>query len=80
MVSLLVASPVLMLFKSPLGAWSLCLALLLMLALWFPHPIFRGWLVLPGIVTVGDLAVCLGKGMSSEQSASPNSRPPSQFP
>jgi hypothetical protein len=66
MASLLVASPVLMLFASPLGAWSLCIALLLMLALWLPYPIFRGWLVLPGVVTVGDLAACLGKGMSGE--------------
>jgi hypothetical protein len=37
-----------------------------LLALWLPYPIFRGWLVLPGVVTVGDLAACLGKGMSGE--------------
>lgn len=80
MASLLLAGGGLALLKSPLGAWSLCLALLIMLLLWIPHPVFRASLVLPGINTLGELAACLAKRMSGEQGAAPNSRPPSPLP
>lgn len=66
------------LFKSPLAAWSLILALTIMLLLWIPHPLFRGSLVLPGIATLGELAVCLANNGGGEQDASPNVGPATQ--
>jgi hypothetical protein len=69
---LLVAGVVLELFKSPLAAWSMLLGLVSLLLLWIPHPLFRGFLVLPVVVTLRDLAVCLGKSMKGEQGAAPN--------
>jgi hypothetical protein len=45
----------------PFGGLSLCLALVCLLLLWIPHPIFRGSLVVPGIDTLADLATCLAK-------------------
>jgi hypothetical protein len=75
MGSLMIASIGLALFRSPLGAPSLCLALLCMLLLWIPHPIFRGSLVLPGVATLGDLATCLAKRTSGEHGTAPNNGP-----
>jgi hypothetical protein len=67
MLSLLLVGGGLALFKSPLGAWSICLALVSMLLLWIPHPMFRGSLMLPGITTLGELAACLGTSVRGEQ-------------
>jgi hypothetical protein len=76
---LLVASTVLGLFNSPLAAWSMILSLVALLLLWIPHPLFRGSLELPGVATLGDLAVCLGKRMNGEQGAAPNGGPVTQL-
>ena len=75
MLSLFLLGGVLELFKSPLGAWSLCVALVVMLLLWIAHPIFRGSLVLPGITTLGELAARLGGSLRGEVSAAPNGGP-----
>jgi hypothetical protein len=53
---------------------AMCLALVILLLLWIPHPAFRGSLVLPGIETVGDLAVCLAKRRHGEPAAGGNAR------
>jgi hypothetical protein len=66
------------LLKSPLAAWSLILALTILLLLWIPHPLFRGSLVLPGIATLGELAVCLAKGGGGEQDGPPDVGPAPQ--
>jgi hypothetical protein len=75
---LIVASIGLALFESPFAAWSLVLALTIMLLLWIPHPLFRGSLVLPGVTTLGDLATYLAKGRGGEQDAAPNGGPDTQ--
>jgi hypothetical protein len=72
LASLIIASIGLALFKSPMAAVSLCVALMTMLLLWIPHPIFRGALVLPGIANLGDLATCLAKRMADAQGGTPN--------
>jgi hypothetical protein len=72
---LMIATIGLALFKSPVAAWSLILALIALLLLWIPHPWCRGSLVLPGVATLGDLAACLGKRMNGEQDAAPNGGP-----
>jgi hypothetical protein len=72
---LIIASTGLALFKSPFAALSLILALIVLLLLWIPHPMFRASLVLPGVATLGDLAACLGKRMNGEQDAAPNGGP-----
>lgn len=45
-----------------LGTWSLISGSLAFLLLWIPDPLFRGSVILPGIVTLGDLAECLARG------------------
>jgi hypothetical protein len=75
MALLLIAGAVLAAFGSRLGAWGLCLGLLMFVAQWIPLPIFQGSLVLPGVATLGDLAACISKGMGGEQGASPNGGP-----
>ena len=76
-VSLIIASLPLALIKAHLGAECLCLAYVIMLLLWIPHPLFRGAMVLPGITNLGDLATCLAKKRSDEKGAAPKSGPPS---
>jgi hypothetical protein len=71
----MVSGIVLGLFKSPLAAWSMIFGLASLLALWIPHPRFRGFLVIPGIATLGDLAACLGRNMTGERGAAPNGGP-----
>jgi hypothetical protein len=72
---LIIASIGLAVFRSPVAAWSLIMALIVLVLLWIPHPLFRGSLVLPGVATLGDLAVCLGKDINGEQNAAPNGGP-----
>ena len=79
MVSLIIASIGLALFKSPVAAASLCIALVIMLLLWIPHPIFRGSVVLPGIANLGDLATCLAMKVRGNQGGAPKSSLPSQL-
>jgi hypothetical protein len=78
MLSLLLIGSALALLKLPLGDWSLCLALVVMLLLWIPHPLFRGSLVLPGITTLGELAACLGRSVRGESGVTPNGGPAAQ--
>jgi hypothetical protein len=72
---LIIASIGLAVFRSPVTAWSLILALVVLVLLWIPHPLFRGSLVLPGVATLGDLAACLGKDINGEQDAAPSGGP-----
>ncbi|MBK9991078.1 MAG: hypothetical protein IPP19_10170 [Verrucomicrobia bacterium] len=54
---------VLAVFQVSLGTWLICLAILSMLLLAIPHRLFRGCIVLPGIQTLADLAIHLGKSL-----------------
>lgn len=69
--ALLLAGIPLELFNSPLGAWSLILALTIMILLWIPHPLFRGSLILPGVANLADLATHLGRWKDREPSSAP---------
>jgi hypothetical protein len=76
-ISFIIVSLPFALFEAHLGAECLCLAYVIMLLLWIPHPIFRGAMVLPGITNLGDLATCLAKKRRDEKGAAPKNGPPS---
>lgn len=75
MAWLIIASICLALFNSPLAAWTLCLALVCILLFWIPHPLFRGSLLLPGIVTLEDLATCLATRAGNPDGGALNASP-----